>query len=678
MAAKKNTRKKKTGGGDDPKPIYVTDPNDPKLKTYQDSLSLYNNYKELKTALSKANYEEVKDIISNNPNTIYKLLDDDKNRSILNKGLQFVLTGTTQAIDNREETPTLRSVDDFIHGVVNKNLPRQLYSETIKPTGTRTFKYAEPDPYIARRDLIGDLRVIAEYDNVKPKQPVLLTKKENNDNPLVWHDEKGKAWQQVDPELFNYKLKPKSSPIVEQPKRNVKELNQIPTLDSEIKYSRNTDIPTTAYNTPQSKYQDGVLKQDFKGVPNVEVWSKRRKDDNTLRPVALVNQAGESIDYNKYKDSNLPENFQYPEKMEYGGFINQQRQLMDPTQKLPMLDPLVWGQSRPPADAGIYALYDAYTKRHAPPTAAIPSAPNLGQYGDMFRSALGAQDQLKNYTPEQIEAAKANPYQIPTPDMSNIGYNLPQKPPMDTQMMGIKGAAGGIGALGTVIANTKRPDPMLGAMSGAAQGFAFGGPVGAIIGGLVGLGTTGINRGKYDDMMQEREKGKLKAATVFGTDLGMYKGGGNVEGEEGELNPVQLEKGEVIVMPDGSIFKTKAKKTHKQMDDDEVTDILPTGAFVASNARKESILKKKADKISLGYDIVTYEEDGNSSAPKENMLGDLFNKKKMTPAEILDIVKNKFPTNEDVEYDPFLKRANKGNLKARLPYINAVIQANLK
>lgn len=644
MAAKKNTRKKKTGGGDDPKPIYVTDPNDPKLKTYQDSLSLYNNYKELKTALSKANYEEVKDIISNNPNTIYKLLDDDKNRSILNKGLQFVLTGTTQAIDNREETPTLRSVDDFIHGLVNKNLPRQLYSETIKPTGTRTFRYAEPDPYIARRDLIGDLRVIAEYGNVKPKQPVLLTKKENNDNPLVWHDEKGRGWQQVDPEAFNYKLKPKSSPIVEQPKRNVKELNQIPTLDSEIKYSRNTDIPTTAYNTPQSKYQDGVLKQDFKGVPNVEVWSKRRKDDNTLRPVALVNQAGESIDYNKYKEGKFPEGFQHPEKFKMGGFVT--------ADNMYGIDPRILNQLM-----------------------------QLGHDGKLGQPPMPNINSLLNPTQTYQDSKGMGPLEkkgYPYDNASYDGVPGPDAKPVDTSMMGIQGAAAGIGSLGQVVANVGRPDPMLGALSGAAQGFGFGGPLGAVIGGLVGLGTTGINRTKYEENRDQQERGKIKAATVFGTDLGSYEVGGNIEGEEGGLNPVQLERGEVIVTPDGSIFKTKAKKTHKQMDDDYVTDILPTGAFVASNARKESILKKKADKISLGYDIVTYEEDGNSSTPKENMLGDLFNKKKMTPAEILDIVKNKFPTNEDVEYDPFLKRANKGNLKARLPYINAVIQANLK
>lgn len=670
-------------GGDDPKPIYVTDPNDPKLKSYQDSLSLYNNYKELKTALSKANYEEAKDIISNNPNTIYKLLDDDKNRSILNKGLQFVLTGTTQAVDNRKETPTLRSVDDFIHGQVNKNLPRQLYSETIKPTGTRTFRYAEPDPYIARRDLIGDLRVIAEYDNVKPKQPVLLTKKESNDNSLVWYDEKGKGWQQVDPKGFNYKLNPKvnssvSNPVHEQPKRYGKKIDQIPTLNSEIKYSRNTDIPTTTYNTSQSKYQDGVLKQDFKGVPGVQVWSKRDKETGTLRPVALVNSAGESIDYNKYKDGAFPEGFQHPKKYADGGFIN--NNMTDPNNYLmAMLTRLQNGRTDsivPPIPSLPIKPIDPTIKPNWPPGNEVPNNPD-----QPYRPKVSQ--------PQSIAPRPVNPLTIPSrtqdvPNTDNVQYNLPNNNPKPKDPL-LGGLLVGAGAAGGTMANIGRPDVGLGTLSGVATGAGYGamlGPVGAAVGGILGgiggFASTGLNRTRYDEANAEAQKGKIKAATIYGGDVGSFEFGGNVYSADGEeIVPIQTEKGEKIVSPEGYIYTSKAKQLHKHMDNDLVTDILPSGSYVASNSRAMQILRDKANKMVMGYDTVEYLEGGGSPIPKEHTLGEIMGKKKMTPAEILDIVKNKFPTNQ-IEYDQFAQKANVLNLKSRLPYINAVISAAKK
>ncbi len=561
-------------------------------------------------------------------------------------------------------------------------------------------------------------------DPLQLQQPKKKYKDSGND--LVWHDENGRAWQQADPKGYNYKVNPNikgnkpiyvtdpndsrliayqdslalynNNPItrkfykglsnkelgvddspnyvnsairpigydasvndghitydaaykkpvqpVELKKRERVNIVELPSLSiNELASSRVLPkIETPSVYFPQSKYKEGVLKQDFKGVPNIEVWSKRGKEDNILRPMALVNQAGESIDYNEYKAGKFPEGFQYPQKMKNGGFVN--------STEMNGIDPRVLQQLLQLGQDGKLGK------------------PQMPDMNTLLNPTLSYQDS-KGMEPLE----KKNPY--PYDDASYSGVAPVGSKPTDASMMGIRGAAGGIGAVGTVVANTGRPDPLLGALSGAGQGFAYGGPVGAIIGGLVGLGTAGINRSKYEDASEQRERGKIKAATVFGTDLGMYEAGGNVEGEQGELNPVQLEKGEVITMPDGSIFRAKSKKLHKQMDPGFVTDILPTGIYVASNSKKEAIAKKKADEISLGYDVVTYDEDGNSSVPTERFLGDHFRKNKMTPAEILEIVKHKFPTNDDVEFDPFLKRANKGNLKARLPYINAVIQANL-
>ena len=330
-------------------------------------------------------------------------------------------------------------------------------------------------------------------------------------------------------------------------------------------------------------------------------------------------------------------------------------------------------------------IYPEYLERKGNTVASsLPMAPNQGQYGDMLRGHLDAKERIKGYTPDEISAAQAYPGFDPAAQQVDSTFGIMPKRPSGPRVDPLGGVAAGLGSIGSVVANTGRPDVGLGAASGALKGAGYGamlGPlgagVGALIGGLTGAATSGINRGRYDEMTGNTEKARIKAATVFGTDIGQYAGGGNIEGPPGELIPVQTEKGEVIVIEDGSIFKTKATKTHKQMDADEITDLLLSGTHVASNSKSESMTKKDADKIIMGYDIVTYDEAGNSSKPKENKLGDLFKKKQMTHAEILEAVKDKYPTNDDIKYDPFLRKANKENLKSRLPYIQAVIQANL-
>lgn len=243
-------------------------------------------------------------------------------------------------------------------------------------------------------------------------------------------------------------------------------------------------------------------------------------------------------------------------------------------------------------------------------------------------------------------------------------------------------AVGGniLGSAASAIGNTGRGSVGMGALGGVLKGASAGamlGPigagVGAVIGGLIGLGTSAARKQKYDEAKEAQADDKIKAATVYGGDIGEYELGGNVEGQPNELTPIQAEKGEYIVTPDGSIFKTKATKTHKQMEDDEITDILPGGSLVVSNSKKERIDKKLADTISLGFDVIQYDEYGQSSPVKERTLGELFNKKKMTPAEIIEVVKNKFPVS-DLD-DPFTRKSNKANLQARMPYIKAVIDA---
>lgn len=303
-------------------------------------------------------------------------------------------------------------------------------------------------------------------------------------------------------------------------------------------------------------------------------------------------------------------------------------------------------------------------------TAPIGMLPSLSMPNELF-------------SPEQIDKARGT-RQDPAAGINDISFNIPQQKPVDGFNMGWGGAAAGIGALGSTIANTGRPSVGLGALSGAVQGAGYGaalGPMGmglgAVIGGIAGLASSGTNRAHYDEASENSARGRIKAATTFGTDLGEFKHGGNVEGEEGELVPIQTEKGEKIVTVDGSIFNTKSTKLHKQMDSDEITDILVANSYVGSNHKSQRISKTTAEKFILGYDTITYDEEGNSSKPTERNLAEMFRKNKMTPAEVLNVIKKTFPTAE-VPFDSFTKKSNRLNLKSRLPYINAVIAANLK
>lgn len=137
-------------------PPYITNnPNDPRLKAYQDSSLLYNNYVQVLNALKQQKYKQEPNLPGKH--TIYDYLNEKDNGININK-----------------VSPTLNSADDFIHGIVNKTLPAQLYSETIKPNGIQNFvSPIRPTFWNDKKDpRYGDRRVIGDYSNVNPKQEV--------------------------------------------------------------------------------------------------------------------------------------------------------------------------------------------------------------------------------------------------------------------------------------------------------------------------------------------------------------------------------------------------------------------------------------------------------------------------------------------------------------------------
>ncbi len=200
-------RKMQTGGTAKP-PITVSDPNDPRLKAYQDSTALYNNYLEVIKALKDQGYEDynTKGRDYNYPNIVTR----------------------TQKFPNYYNTKSIRgdmySVADFIPGIINPKLPEQLYSTRIQPNGVKGY-----DKEIASKDLLTwsndnienpikgsyiyndkhgtdiDLRLVANYSNAQPKgtqvlyqpqgqpsiqkKPVPQWKPQHSDSPILPTDQ---------------------------------------------------------------------------------------------------------------------------------------------------------------------------------------------------------------------------------------------------------------------------------------------------------------------------------------------------------------------------------------------------------------------------------------------------------------------------------------------------------
>lgn len=148
-------------GGKAPK--YVESKNDPRYKAYQDSLTLYNNYNDLKKSLSSQEYENL----------------GSKGQSFEN-ALKFakLKRGNKDRAEIKKEQNSLYSLIDFIPGQINRTLPRQLYSESIEPKSMD--EYRAPSFYFKEDTVPGrphDARRVANYSNVKPQQQVIVKEK---------------------------------------------------------------------------------------------------------------------------------------------------------------------------------------------------------------------------------------------------------------------------------------------------------------------------------------------------------------------------------------------------------------------------------------------------------------------------------------------------------------------
>ena len=155
-----------------------------------------------------------------------------------------------------------------------------------------------------------------------------------------------------------------------------------------------------------------------------------------------------------------------------------------------------------------------------------------------------------------------------------------------------------------------------------------------------------------------------------------YQAGGEVQNQEPLFSAVQTEKGEFIGSETGDILPVKAKKRHKNMDDDEVTDILPQGSFIFSRTKSSTIDKNKKIKgidlneINLGYTPVKYSETESTPSPDEIKFLDFMSKNKFTPADLANKLQKTYKvTDKD---DPFSQLSNEQNKMSRIPYLEII------
>lgn len=217
------------------------------------------------------------------------------------------------------------------------------------------------------------------------------------------------------------------------------------------------------------------------------------------------------------------------------------------------------------------------------------------------------------------------------------------------------------------------------ALGSGLQGFGAGlnaGILPAIGLGLVsaagGLQSAAQTNADYFDDKTLADKFELSSKTVSPSILGP----GGFMGTGDEKVPVQMEKKETYVTDDLSIYDSKAKAKHEDMDPLKITDVVKPGSF-AFSTRKFFTPGNHADEL-LGYGLAHYNEEGDYEL-EEVVMGEVFgnSKKEITFAQAADKIRKHFKTvddGENRESDLLTKITNQENKQARMPYLNRLIQ----
>lgn len=139
-----------------------------------------------------------------------------------------------------------------------------------------------------------------------------------------------------------------------------------------------------------------------------------------------------------------------------------------------------------------------------------------------------------------------------------------------------------------------------------------------------------------------------------------------------DLIPIQAEKGELILTPDGNVVPVNAKKRHHQMDDDLVTDMAPENSYIFSKFGDVKIYKPLAEDITVQVENKPYNAFGKNPEPKTITLADFMTKKVMSPADLVQNVINKYKV-VDNEGDLFTEETNRQNKINRSGILDAIV-----
>ena len=142
--------------------------------------------------------------------------------------------------------------------------------------------------------------------------------------------------------------------------------------------------------------------------------------------------------------------------------------------------------------------------------------------------------------------------------------------------------------------------------------------------------------------------------------------------------PIQTEEGETVVIPNLMINDVAATEKHKDMDDDEITDIVPEGSYIFSHLKSKMVdagkLKDHEDILGIG---VGHYDEHMITGPEELRLSDIV-KKKATFADASREVKKYYPTRDKDCKDIFTETTNKDNLDSRIAPIAKLVELQEK
>lgn len=259
--------------------------------------------------------------------------------------------------------------------------------------------------------------------------------------------------------------------------------------------------------------------------------------------------------------------------------------------------------------------------------------------------------------------------------LGQLNDSRPQQPTGGMFQGPFSGGAGPFGGL----------QSMMGQNPFGGIGTSFGGGINPF-GGMLQAPTGGGGGNPFAQLLQQPSFGVPGfAGGMFG--IPRFQEGGPVNAMA-NLIPIQAEKvgkqPEMIIHPDFTITPVNATTSHAKMDDDEVTDMVVEGSYIASADKSMKISYKDADEIVIGIKHMPYKERKQGKVPEEITLASLWgskDRKDKTFAELAKLLSKRIKVVDKGEYfeygnDIFTQLTNKANLETRLPYISQIVGLN--